>query len=308
MKFKITKLVAQLAVGCLFILSMNSTSYAQQDPIYAQYINNPLAINPAFAGSNNMFNAGLQYRTQWAGIEANPVTVNFNSHMAVYQNRGGIGLQVIQDKIGDTKNTEFSTSYAYKLKFKNSLLSFGMQTGFIRYTNNPSSLNIRDSGDDAFNSVTETKFNTGAGLLLKSDRYIIGLSVPRLLPATVNQDGQTIELYKQHYYLFGSYAMFITDKIRFKPSILLRGTKNSPLSADFNASFTMNEQFTAGIFSRNLKTYGLLVQAMVKNFRFGYVFELPGSPASSLNFTSHEFTVGMSMGLLTFHEKAVKMY
>ena len=32
---------------------------AQQDPIYAQYINNPLAINPAFAGSNNMFNAGL---------------------------------------------------------------------------------------------------------------------------------------------------------------------------------------------------------------------------------------------------------
>lgn len=292
----------------LLLIACTLQTTAQQDPIYAQYINNPLAINPAFAGSNNMFNAGLQYRTQWAGIEANPVTVNFNSHMAVYQNRAGVGLQVVQDKIGDTKNTEFSTSYAYKLKLNNSTLSFGMQTGFIRYTNNPSSLIIRDAGDDAFNSVTETKFNTGAGLLLKSDRYIFGLSVPRLLPATVSQGGQTVELYKQHYYLFGSYVMFITDKLRFKPSVLLRGTKGSPFSTDVNASFTMNEFYTAGIFSRNFKTYGLLLQAMVKNFRLGYVFELPGSSASSLNFTSHEITIGLSMGVLSYHEKAVKTF
>ena len=292
----------------LLLIACTLQTNAQQDPIYAQYINNPLAINPAFAGSNNMFNAGLQYRTQWAGIDANPVTVNFNSHMAVYQNRAGVGLQVVQDKIGDTKNTEFSTSYAYKLKLNNSTLSFGMQTGFIRYTNNPSSLIIRDAGDDAFNSVTETKFNTGAGLLLKSDRYIFGLSVPRLLPATVSQGGQTVELYKQHYYLFGSYVMFITDKLRFKPSVLLRGTKGSPFSTDVNASFTMNEFYSAGIFSRNFKTYGLLLQAMVKNFRLGYVFELPGSSASSLNFTSHEITIGLSMGVLSYHEKAVKTF
>ena len=292
----------------LLLLTCSLHAIAQQDPIYAQYINNPLAINPAFAGSNNMFNAGLQYRTQWAGIDANPVTVNFNSHMAVYQNRGGVGLQVIQDKIGDTRNTEVSTSFVYKLKLTGASLSFGMQTGFIRYTNNPSSLTIRDAGDDAFNSVTETKFNTGAGLLLKSDRFVIGLSAPRLLPATVSQGGQTVELYKQHYYLFGSYVIFLSDKLRFKPSVLLRATADAPISTDLNASFTMNEAFTAGIFTRNFKTYGLLVQAMVKNFRFGYVFELPGSPASSLNFTSHEFTVGMSMGLLTFHEKAVKTF
>lgn len=290
----------------LFACSLSVT--AQQDPIYAQYINNPLAINPAFAGSNNMFNAGLQYRTQWAGIEANPVTVNFNSHMAVYQNRGGVGLQVIQDQIGDTKNTEFSTAYAYKLKLKSSTLSFGMQAGFIRYTNNPSTLTIRDAGDDAFNSVTETKFNTGAGLLLKSDRYILGLSVPRLLPATVSQGGQTVELYKQHYYLFGSYVFILSDKLNFKPSVLLRGTKGSPFSTDVNASFTMNQNYTAGIFTRNFKTYGLLVQAVVKNFRLGYVFELPGSSASSLNFTSHEITIGMSMGLLSMHEKVAKTF
>lgn len=281
---------------------------AQQDPIYAQYLNNPLIINPAYAGSNNMFNANLQYRTQWAGLDANPTTINFNSHMSAFQNRIGLGLIAVEDRIGDTKNTEFNTLYSYKLKLKNSTLSFGMQTGFIRYTNNPGMLNIRDAGDPAFNTFSETKFNTGAGLILKSDRYMVGLSVPRLLPATVSQGGQTIQLYSQNYYLFGSYVMFISPSVRFKPSVLLRGTQGAPLSADLNASINFKEFYTAGIFTRSFKSYGLLMQVMVKGVRLGYVFELPGSSASSLNFSSHELMLGISMAVLSNHDPIPKTF
>ena len=32
---------------------------AQQDPLYSQYFNNPMLINPAFAGSNDRLYAGL---------------------------------------------------------------------------------------------------------------------------------------------------------------------------------------------------------------------------------------------------------
>ena len=102
--------------------------------------------------------------------------------------------------------------------------------------------------------------------------------------------------------------MFVSEKLRFKPAMLLRGTSGSPFSADLNASFTMREFYTAGIFTRNFKTYGLLMQALVKNFRIGYVFELPGSPASSLNFTSHELTLGLSMGVLGMHDKVAKTF
>ncbi|MEJ0030618.1 MAG: type IX secretion system membrane protein PorP/SprF [Bacteroidota bacterium] len=62
---------------------------AQQDPINALYLNNPIAINPAYAGANDMLNAGIQYRTQWTGIESNPTTFNFNSNMSVLNNKGG---------------------------------------------------------------------------------------------------------------------------------------------------------------------------------------------------------------------------
>ena len=94
-----------------------ANTFAQQDPIYAQYL-----INPAYAVSNNMFNAGLQYRTQWAGLDANSTTVNFNSHMSVYRNKVGVGLMVIEDKLGDQQNTEVNTLYSYKLDLKNSVL------------------------------------------------------------------------------------------------------------------------------------------------------------------------------------------
>ncbi len=295
-------------IPMIMILSALVPAAAQQDPIYAQYLNNPLTINPAYAGSNNMFNAALQYRTQWAGLDANPVTVNFSSHMSLYQNRVGVGMMVVQDKLGDTENTEVAAMYSYKIRINDASLSFGLQTGFIRYSNDPSALAIRDPGDPSFVQLTETKFNTGAGMILKNDRYMIGLSAPRLLPTTVSQGGQQIELYKQHYYLFGSYVLFLSEDIRFKPSVLLRGTQGSPFSADINASFNIREFYTAGIFTRNFATYGLLVQALLKNIRLGYVFELPGSSASSLNFTSHELMLGISMGVLSQHEKAVKTF
>lgn len=283
------------------------SSSAQQDPIYASYMMNPLAINPAYAGSNNMLNASLQYRTQWAGLDANPTTINFSSHMSVYRNKLGVGMMVIQDKLGDTKNTEFQGTFAYKIQLKNSWLSFGMQTGFIRYETDPSSLTIKDPGDPAFNQLTETKFNTGVGILLKSDNYMIGISVPRLLPATTSQGGQSIELYQQAYYLFGSYAFLFNENVRFKPSTLVRATQGSPLSMDLNATFTFKELYTAGVFTRNFNTYGLLTQAMFGTFRLGYIFELP-TGSSNLNFTTHEITVGIGMDVLPFHDRAVKTY
>ncbi|MCE2934529.1 MAG: type IX secretion system membrane protein PorP/SprF [Cyclobacteriaceae bacterium] len=280
-------------------------AHAQQDPVYAQYINNPMAINPAFAGSNNRFNANVQYRTQWAGIEANPITLNFNSHMSVFQNKVGVGIQVVQDKIGENTTTEFAGVYSYKIDLNNASFSFGLQTGFVRYTNDPSRVNPYDSGDPLFANLTETKFNTGAGLLLKSGRYTVGLSVPRLLPTTISQGGQDIELYQQHVYLFGQYTFFINEDWRFKPSTLLRTTSGAPASVDLNATFNFQELYSAGLFTRNFKTYGLLVQAVFKSMRLGYILELPSGSDSGLNFTSHEITLGFSMPVLSFHDRSM---
>ncbi|HZY78288.1 MAG TPA: PorP/SprF family type IX secretion system membrane protein [Cyclobacteriaceae bacterium] len=292
-----------LMVFCMVACSV----LAQQDPINALYINNPITINPAYAGANSMFNAGIQYRTQWAGLESNPTTFNFNSHMSVLNDKGGFGVMVLQDRIGDSKSTGFNTMYAYKIRFKWATMSFGMQAGFTRYLSDPALLTIRDTGDPSFNPIRVTNFNIGSGLLFKGEHWLAGVSAPRMLPATVHQFGTTINLYDQNLYLFGSYGFFLSEKFRLRPSVLLRAAKGLPLSADLNASLLVQENYSAGLFTRGLKTYGVQFVAMINDLKLGYVFELPGPSTTNFSFASHEFMLSLSMGVMRYHEKVNKI-
>ena len=273
---------------------------AQQDPLYAQYFNNPMLINPAFAGSLERLYAGVAYRSQWAGVEGGPVTLNFNSHLALVNNKVGVGVLAVQDKLGDIKNTQFGGVFSYRIKLSNSTFSFGMQAGVTRYATDPNAVRIQNNPDPAFNQFTETKFNTGVGVLLQNERYTVSLSVPRMLPSSVSQGGQSIQVYSQNLYLYGSYIFYVNERIQFKPSTLLRATAGTPISADVNANFVFNKLYTAGIFSRKLNTYGLLLQMIMDNYRVGYVFELPGK-SSALNFSTHEISFSLSLDVLSSH-------
>ena len=53
---------------------------AQQDAIYSQYMFNPFAINPAYAGSRDAMSGVLLIREQWRGIEGAPSTQTFSFH------------------------------------------------------------------------------------------------------------------------------------------------------------------------------------------------------------------------------------
>jgi type IX secretion system PorP/SprF family membrane protein len=297
--------IPKLLMVVLCALSLDAS--AQLDPIYALYFNNPLTINPAYAGANSMLNATVQYRTQWAGIDSNPMTINFNGHMSVLNNKGGVGIMALQDRIGDSKSIEFNAMYAYKIRFNFATMSFGMQAGFTRYTSDPLLLTIRDSGDPSFNPVRVTNFNIGSGILFKGDQWLAGASAPRMLPSSVTQSGTTINLHDQNYYLFGSYAFFLSEKFRLRPGVLLRAAKGQPLSADVNASLVVEENYSAGLFTRGFKTYGMQFVAVINDLKIGYVLELPGGPASGLHFTSHEFMLTLGMGVMRYHDKVNKL-
>src|SRR6185369_3540919 len=173
-------------VAFFLFCSLPSLVLAQQDPLYSQYFNNPMLINPAFAGSNDRLYAGAAYRSQWAGIEGGPVTYNFNGHLSLMDNKLGAGILAVQDQAGDIKNTQYGGVFAYRIKLLKSSFSFGMQAGFTRFTTDPNAVNIKVP-DPLFNQFTETKFNTGVGVLLQNERYTLGLSVPRMLASSVSQ-------------------------------------------------------------------------------------------------------------------------
>jgi len=294
----------------IFLSLISFTSVAQQDPLYSQYLLNPLMLNPAYAGLNNNFNAIVGYRTQWAGFEGHPQTFNASMHSSLVDNKVGAGMVVSNDQIGSVKTTEANLSFAYKLQFEKSTISFGMNAGMINFRSDYSALNIQDPTDFAFTgSERGTRVNLGAGIALKSEKYFIGLSVPRLLPSTFENGAQEFELYNQHFYLMGAYMHYLNERVRLKPTLLLRGVSGAPVSVDLGFNINFNAVHTAGIFTRNFNAYGVLLQTLLSDkYRFGYVFEMPTNKSVGTNFTTHEINLGILLSVFSFHERSMNNF
>jgi type IX secretion system PorP/SprF family membrane protein len=173
---------------------------------------------------------------------------------------------------------------------------------------------LEDKTDAAFlQNENITKPNLGVGAILKSDRFMVGVSIPRLLSTSVSVSSanvsQDFQLYNRHLYVFGSYVYFINENIRLKPSVLLRAVKGSPLSVDLNFNFNFNEKFTAGVFTRNLNTLGTQVQAKLgDNLKLGYTFELPTGKSVGTQFTTHEVFLGITMPTFDFHDRSISTF
>jgi type IX secretion system PorP/SprF family membrane protein len=283
------------------------SAHAQVDPLYAQYLNNPLLINPAYSGLNNNLNASLTYRKQWAGFDGSPSTVNASGHTSLFDNKVGVGAIMMQDVAGSNKNFEFHATGAYRIDLNEKFISFGLQAGFVNYRTTTDGLNPADPTAPEFSeNQSYSKPTFGVGAILHSERYFIGMSVPRMLKPQATINGISTDLYNQHFYFTGAYVVYLTPRIRLKPAMLLKGVKGAPASLDLNFSANLDEKITAGIFTRNFNTYGLMGQLKLKDkLRFGYAFEVPTNKSVGVNYTSHELMVGINLSVFSFHTTSI---
>jgi len=71
-----------------------------------------------------------------------------------------------------------------------------------------------------------------------------------------------------------------------------------------NFNVILEEKFTAGLFTRNFNTYGLILQAKLNNrYKFGYTFEIPTNSSIGTRYNTHEIYLGIALGVLNFHDK-----
>ncbi len=293
----------QLVFSVLFFLSI--PILAQQDPLYSQYIINPLLINPAYSGVTTDLNASVMFRKQWAGFEGSPVTMNANVHMALSNNHMGTGLIILQDQIGVDKTTEVTATYGYHLPLNEDItLSFGLQGGAINYYSDYSDVKFNPA-DTKFTNQSEWRPNLGTGVIVRSEKFMVSLSVPKLLKANSIVDEFSTSLYNQHAYALAAYVFQLSYRIKVKPWILTRMVKGAPTSFDYGATLKVDDSYSLGLFTRNFKTYGALAQINLgDHLRFAYVFELPTQKSVGAQFTTHELTLGVRLSALNFHDLA----
>lgn len=285
-----------LVLSCMMAL-------AQQDPLYSQYLTTPLLINPAYTGYSRNLSGSVSYRKQWANFDGSPETFNAAGHIALADNRMGIGLILLQDVIGSDNTTEMQFTYGYHVPLRNDLnLSFGLQGGFVNYRTDYSRL-IINPDDPRFSNQSEWRPTIGSGIMVSSEKFLLAASMPKMLKRSTDADSMATGLYNQNFYVLGAYVWQMNYRLKLKPWALLRGETNAKLSFDVGVALTADNSYTLALFTRDLSTLGFMAQIELgDHFRFGYVFELPTGQSVGTRFTTHEFMLGARLKLFKFHD------
>jgi len=102
-----------------------TSSYAQQVPLYSQYLLNGFLLNPGMAGCESYIPIRLTARQQWTGIDGAPSTQAISAHAPIMRQKMGVGGYIFNDKFGPISQTGLQLSYAYHLKL-NREMKLGM--------------------------------------------------------------------------------------------------------------------------------------------------------------------------------------
>jgi type IX secretion system PorP/SprF family membrane protein len=239
------------------VLSLYSLVQAQQEAQYTHYMYNTLAIHPAYAGSRGALTMGLLHRSQWIGFSGAPQTQTFYAHSPLPNLNMGLGLSIVNDKLGPQQNTSIYGDYAYSLKLNaTTRLGMGIKAGINLYGADATQLKAVDA-NDAFNSNSPLKLapNVGAGLYLNSDKYYVGVSSPRLLGTNTKLkstfDSVSNSFQEQrHLYLIGGLIIPVSSDFKLKPTILMKVVKNSPLSLDATVEALIQDKISVGLGGR----------------------------------------------------------
>jgi type IX secretion system PorP/SprF family membrane protein len=287
------------------MLSINS--FGQQRVQFTQYMFNGLVINPAYAGADDALSLTFIQRSQWAGVENAPETQTFSGHTLFGKRRIGVGLTLINDKIGVHQNLNALTTYAYHLQVaEKSVLSMGLQMGINRKQSDYGSLIGGSTYDPRLNDVfiSKTFFDFGMGIYFRSPKFHAGFSIPELVPGRLDlNDSVTIRLSKSPYFLFARYTIKATDFIDVQPSIFLKYQSGIPFSFDINANMIYRKVLTLGLSYRRNESIDFLMKAqMTRQLQLGYAYDHPIGDISLLSNGSHELMVNY---VFRFVEKGI---
>lgn len=270
------------------------TARAQQDPMYAQYMNQLLNVNPAYAGAKGVLNASMLVREQWLSWgENHPKTQTFFVHAPMKNMNMGLGGSIINDKFAELSNTALYGDYSYSIFYPNERsLSFGLKAGLTLFTGFLSNIKTMNPEvyDPAFADIPNKVLpNFGVGMYYSSPSYYLGFSVPKLISNKITERGvETTAVSREqlHLYLMGGYVFDISRILKFKPYFMVRQTMNAPVSIDLTGQFVFADILWLGGTYRIGDAIGAVLQIKATDqLSIGYAFDLS---TNEINSSSHE--------------------
>jgi type IX secretion system PorP/SprF family membrane protein len=285
----------------------DSTGISLGYPVYSQYLQNGLLINPAYTGSRGAMSAFLSYRMQWMGTKGSPVIQSVSLHTPMKNDKVALGLMAQFMKFGFTKSTSIYASYAYHLRVGNGKLSFGLKGGADMSNTDYTGILLTNNSDPVF-AVNDKPYvlpNVGAGVYYFSDKLFAGVSVPAFLSYKKNTGTGSVQAFHsfEEYDLVFSAGGLLTfsQVVKFKPSVLidysLQNTKRLT-QLDINGNLIISDLLWLGGSWRTSEqvVVGILQVQLNPQLMFGFSYDYPAGRMNSYSKGSSEFILRYEFG------------
>ena len=223
----------------LLFLTLGTIDASGQDPVYSQFYNSPILINPSFAGNTRGALVTISYRNQWHNISN-----AYETYSLTYDQRwnksSGVGLYVTADDAGNgaLKTTKLGGIYSYRIRVQDEMYVKGaIDVAYGQSRLDQSKLVFLDNLDPQFGLMTPggMTFPTREVLTPSPSRSYLDVSSGALLYTPLFYAGISFK------HLNSPNIDFIDDLTGETGTLPLRWALNA--GAQFNIEGRNNDEF-----------------------------------------------------------------
>ncbi len=313
-----------LVVSCL----VGVRAAIAQDPVFSQFYNAPIQLNPGLVGLTQTANISINYRNQWPGWPQAYTTYAASYDRFFDYLNSGLGVQVLSDNAGDgiLVTNKISGVYAYRLQLNRKFQArIGLEMTAVQSRLDWDKLIFLDqigiNGESGFPGMTvlpsrevapadlnKIYFDISMGGVVFSENYYVGFSLKHLNSPNDRFESENSGVYSGLPLRMSVHAGWEIDLDGYNnegfgsfiaPSVLL--VRQSDLS-QLNAGGLYNkENFFVGSWLRydfsNIDAMILSVGWRTEWLKLSYSFDLTLSSALVTRTTgSHEIGVLLNFG------------
>lgn len=273
----------------------------QQQPLFTQYMNNPLIINSAFTGNRNALSIDLITRQQWMGLKGAPSTYYMNIHSPINDTKTSVGGYIFSDIAGPITYNSMVFTYSYLMRTSdNSFLSFGLNGGVDNHWIGLNKLDVNDPGDPHFSENIENVFKPvfGSGLVFFTPTFFVGFSVPQLIPSRINHpniENSTLDFGYNMYFSSGA-KLLSTNGFMMKAATLARLSKYYNNNYDFSLQFFYKSHISFATSYRLKNAMAFILGTQINEYlEISYSYDFPLKNNKIHNISNQELALSLSI-------------
>jgi type IX secretion system PorP/SprF family membrane protein len=276
-------------------------------PVFSQYLQNGLMVNPAYSGTRGALSTFLSYRMQWMGTAGSPVIQTASLHTPMKNDRVALGIMGHFMQYGVTRSMSLYANYAYHIRVgRSGKLSFGIKGGLDRSETDYSGILLSNAGDPVFSENDKPYIlpNAGAGVYYFSEKLFAGVSVPSFLSYSRTATGsvQAFHSFDRYKFIFTAGGLItFSPFFKFKPSLLVDYSlqQSGKLTQfDINGNVILGDLLWLGGSWRTTEevAVGILQVQVNPQLMIGCSYDYPAGRMNSFSRGSSEFILRYEFG------------